>query len=274
MTEAAVGSVLLVERRDAVATLILNRPDRRNAIDQAMRDALRATFDALDADRDVRVVVLTGAGPAFCAGVDLAEGPATAACDGADAGASGSPGPGAGVTARPPVAAPLWSFRKPVIAAINGAAVGGGLELALAADLRIAAAEARMGLTEARIGSLPGSAGTQLLPRIVGPTVAARMLFSGELIDAAEALRVGLVSDVVAGDELAAAAAELADRVAASAPLSLLALKQALRAAMDLPFAEGQALERRLWAELAVTADRAEGRAAFREKRPPRFEGR
>jgi E-phenylitaconyl-CoA hydratase len=274
MTEAAVGSVLLVERRDAVATLILNRPDRRNAIDQAMRDALRATFDALDADRDVRIVVLTGAGPAFCAGVDLAEGPATAAGDGADVGASGSPGPGAGVTARPPVAAPLWSFRKPVIAAINGAAVGGGLELALAADLRIAAAEARMGLTEARIGSLPGSAGTQLLPRIVGPTVAARMLFSGELIDAAEALRVGLVSDVVAGDELAAAAAELADRVAASAPLSLLALKQALRAAMDLPFAEGQALERRLWAELAVTADRAEGRAAFREKRPPRFEGR
>lgn len=255
----AATPVVLVERAGGVATLTLNRPDRRNAIDQAMRDHLRSTLADLDADPGVRVVVLTGAGSAFCAGVDLAEGPAAAT----DA-----------TTARPPVAEPFWSFRKPIVAAINGAAVGGGLELALACDVRIAASTARLGLTEARIGSLPGSGGTQLLPRIVGPGHAARMLLTGDLVDAEEALGMGLVSEVVADEALAAAAADLAARIARNAPLSLLAAKEALRAARDLSFAEGQVLERRLWAELATTEDRAEGRVAFRDKRPPRFTGR
>ncbi len=249
--------VVRLARQGGVATLTLNRPERRNAIDQAMRDALAATLAELDGDGEVRVAVLTGAGPAFCAGVDLAEGP-----------------PRDGAAARPPVAQPLWAFRKPVVAAINGAAVGGGLELALACDIRIAASSARLGLTEVRIGSLPGSGGTQLLPRTIGPGAAARMLLTGELVDAAGALRLGLVSEVVMDRELAGAAAALAARIAEGAPLSLLAAKRALRAAADLPFAEGQALERRLWAELASTEDRAEGRAAFREKRTPRFSGR
>jgi E-phenylitaconyl-CoA hydratase len=255
-TDVRAAEAVLVSRRGAVATITLNRPDRRNAIDQAMRDGLAAALDALDADEAVRIVVLTGAGPAFCAGVDLAE---------------GTP---AGATARPPVAAPLWAFRKPVLAAINGPAIGGGLELALACDIRIAATSAQLGLTEVRIGSLPGSGGTQLLPRLVGAGNAARMVLTGERIDAAEALRIGLVSAVVADEALAGAATAMADTIAENAPLSLVAAKQALRAALDLPFAEGQALERSLWAELAATEDRAEGRAAFRERRPPRFTGR
>jgi enoyl-CoA hydratase/carnithine racemase len=248
---------VLVARDGVVATITLNRPDKRNAIDQGMRDALASTLADLDTKTEVCVVVLTGAGSAFCAGVDLAE-----------SSMSGDP------TDRPPVAAPLWQFRKPVVAAINGVAVGGGLELALACDIRIGAASARLGLTEARIGSLPGSGGTQLLPRIVGAGNAARLLLTGELIDASRAQAMGLVSEVVPDENLAAAVGELASRIGQNAPLSLIAAKQALRQALDLPFEQGQALERRLWAELAATEDRAEGRAAFREKRAPRFVGR
>jgi enoyl-CoA hydratase/carnithine racemase len=259
---------VLVSRGDKVATVTLNRPDRRNAIDQAMRDALRDALGSLDADVSVRVVILTGAGSAFCAGVDLSEG---ISADSPAASAGPSP---AQLAARPPVAAPLWAFRKPVLAALNGPAVGGGLELALACDIRIAASSARLGLTEARIGSLPGSGGTQLLPRLIGAGNAARMLLTGELIDAAEALRIGLVSEVIPDEGLAAAADALAGLIARNAPLSVAAAKQALRAAGDLPFTDGQALERGLWAELATTDDRAEGRAAFREGRMPRFTGR
>jgi E-phenylitaconyl-CoA hydratase len=274
-------NVLLSARDGAVGTLTLNRPERRNAIDQAMRDSLRSSLEELDADRAIRVVVLTGAGESFCAGVDLAE----AAGGGEVGGVRGATGDAAGrnadtasnapsATARPPIAEPLWTFRKPVIAALNGAAVGGGLELALACDIRVASEGARFGLTELKIGSLPGSGGTQLLPRIVGPGNAARLILTGDLIDAAEALRIGLVSDVVAPEALAAEAAALARRIAQNAPLSLLAAKEALRAAAELGFAEGRKLERRLWAELAATEDRSEGRAAFRQKRPPRFTGR
>jgi enoyl-CoA hydratase/carnithine racemase len=197
---------VLVARAGAVATITLNRPDKRNAINQEMRDGLAGALAELDGEPEIRVVVLTGAGPAFCAGVDLSEGaPAGAPAD------------------RPPVAAPLWQFRKPAVAALNGVAVGGGLELALSCDIRIAARGARFGLTEARIGSLPGSAGTQLLPRVVGPGNAAWMLFTGELVDAQRALTMGLVSEVVADEELAAASSELAGRMAQNAPLSLIA---------------------------------------------------
>ena len=251
---------VLLERRGAVGWITLNRPERRNAINEELRHALGSALAELEADGETRVVVLTGAGPAFCAGVDLTEGtPATTSTEAAG---------------RPPVAAPFWDFRKPIIAALNGTAVGGGLEIALACDIRIAAEGARLGLTEVRIGSLPGSGGTQLLPRVVGATHAARMLFTGQLIEADEALRIGLVSECVAPEELPAGAQGLAERIALNAPLSLRAAKRALRAAMDLPFSEGQALERTLWAQLAATEDRAEGRAAFREKRPARFNGR
>ena len=144
------------------------------------------------------------------------------------------------------------------------AAMGGGLELALACDVRVAASNARFALPEVRIGSLPGSGGTQRLMRAIHPAVAARMLLSGDPISADEALRAGLVSDVVEGEGLAEFASDLARRVAANAPLSLRAMKQCLLAAREAPLAAGLELERTLWTALATTHDRQEGRAAFR----------
>lgn len=175
---------------------------------------------------------------------------------------------------RPRLTAPLDAFSKPVIAALNGVAVGGGLELALACDIRIAATGARFGLTEAKIGSLPGSGGTQRLVGAVGRTFAAQMLFTGELVSAEQALAAGLVSELHAPDALMGRAFALAKTIAENAPLSLVAIKKALRAATDLPLAAGFELERALYGALTATQDREEGRKAFREKRKPSFQGK
>jgi len=237
----------------------LDRPERRNAISTAMRGDLARVFDELDADPDVRAAVLTGAGTAFCAGVDLKDGaPASSA---------------AAALTTPPVVRPLELFTKPLVAAVNGPAVGAGLEIALTADIRIASEAATFALTEVRIGSLAGSGGIQRLARAVAPSFAATMVFSGEPVDADAAFRSGLVSRVLPGGELVPVALRPAAQIAANAPLSLRAAKVALRAAID-PAKENLALERSLWAQLSTTADREEGRAAFRERRPPRFEGR
>lgn len=257
MTEA-VAPTIAVSSGDGVGHVRLDRPDRRNAISLAMRAELAAALAELDADDAVRVVVLTGSGTAFCAGVDLSEGGAAA--------------PAAGALASEPVAAPLERFRKPVVAAINGPAVGGGLELALSCDLRLASTAATFALPEVRIGSLPGSGGTQRLARVVSPALAARMVLTGETIDAETAFRAGLVSELVEPDRLDEAAATLAAGIAANAPLSLRAAKLALRLALE-PDAASLATERALWGLLSTTADRAEGRAAFRERRPPEFRG-
>ena len=252
---------ILVERDGHVAWLVLNRPDRKNAIDRATRVALREAADALETDPEVRVVVLTGAGEAFCAGTDLREAPLEAP-------------PHPLVDPTPPIAAVVERFTKPVIAAVNGPAAGGGLELALACDLRIAADTATFALPEVRVGSLPGSGGTQRLFTAVAPAVAWKMLLTGDPIDAAEAHRVGLVSEVVAADELRHAVETIAARIAANAPLSVRAAKAAARAGLDQRLAPGLAIERALWALVATTEDRAEGRAAFRERRPPDYRGR
>jgi enoyl-CoA hydratase/carnithine racemase len=172
-----------------------------------------------------------------------------------------------------PVAQSLAAFAKPLIAAINGPAFGGGLELALACDLRVAARGATFALPEVTIGSLPGSGGTQRLVRAIGPAVAARMLFSGEPLSAADALRTGLISDLVEPGELADFTGGLARKISANAPLSLLAAKQCLTAAGEAQLSAGLELERALWTLLATTEDRREGRAAFREHRAPRFTG-
>ena len=243
--------------RDGAAWITLQRPERRNAIDRATRQRLAEAFAAAEQDDAVRVIVLTGAGTAFCAGVDLKE-EAPAA----------DPAPSGRLTA------PLDVATKPVIAAVNGPAAGGGFELVLAADLRIAASTASFALPEVSIGSLPGSGGTQRLVRATTPARALRMLLTGQAIDAATALAWGIVSDVVAPGALAALATTLAARIAVNAPLSLQAAKRAARAADDVPLSVGLDLERTLWATLAKTADRAEGRAAFREGRPLKFSGR
>jgi E-phenylitaconyl-CoA hydratase len=249
-----------IAREAGVARLTLNRPDKRNAIDDATRDALNDAFAGFDADAAIRVVILTGAGTAFCAGVDLAT---------AQSSAAASP-----IVTRPRLTAPLDAFSKPVIAALNGVAVGGGLELALACDIRIAATTARFGLTEVKIGSLPASGGTQRLAGAVGRTIAAQMLFTGELISAEQALAAGLVSELHAPDALMGRAFALGRVIAENAPLSLVAIKKALRAATDLPLAAGFELERSLYGALTATQDREEGRKAFREKRKPSFQGK
>lgn len=245
----------------AIAIVTFERPAKRNALTLTMRARLGAIFAALDDDAAVRVIVLTGRGPAFCAGVDLTEGSAAAA---------GHPLAEPGT----PVTAPLDACPWPVIAAINGPAMGGGLELALACDVRVAAASATFALTEVRIGSLAGSGGISRLSRSVPASLAARMVLTGDPIDADEAHRGGLVSDVVADDALAPFAAGIAARIAANAPLSILAAKRSLRAAGELPLSAGLAQDRTLWAWLSGSEDRAEGRAAFREGRPARFKGR
>jgi enoyl-CoA hydratase/carnithine racemase len=249
---------LLLERDAGVALVTLNRPEQRNAVSTAMRADLARVFDELDADPDIRVAVLTGAGTAFCAGVDLKEGSPAASA--------------AAALTTPPVVRPFELFTKPLIVAVNGAAVGAGLEIALTADIRIASDAAKFALTEVRIGSLAGSGGIQRLARAIAPSLAATMIFSGEPIDAESAFYSGLVSQLVPAEDLVPTARDLAERIAANAPLSLRAAKVALRAAME-PSKENLALERSLWAQLSTTADREEGRAAFRERRPPRFTG-
>lgn len=244
------------ERAGAVGWVRFNRPDRRNAIDQATHDGLAQAFAELEADDGVGVIVLTGNGPAFCAGVDLHEQrPARGPLDLGE-----------------PVSAPVDRCTRPVLAAVNGPAVGGGFELALAADLRVASSAAYFQLTELRIGSLPGSGGTQRLFDALPSAVAWRLLATGSRLPAADAERFGLVSDVFAAETFDGDVAALAAEIAAAAPLSLRAAKLA-RAASGTDHA-GLAMERVLWRMLAATEDRAEGRAAFREKRPPEFRGR
>jgi enoyl-CoA hydratase/carnithine racemase len=244
--------------RGRVGWVVLNRPEQRNALDLAARLELIDAFASLDADREVRVAVITGAGSAFCAGTDL----------------TGAQDPSHPLVARPQrLAQPLDDFSKPLIAAVNGAAAGGGFEFALAADLRVATPRAKFLLPEVRIGSLPGSGGTQRVFHALPSALAWKLLLTGAPMDAETALRYGLVSDVFGENEFERHVSELAERIAEAAPLSLTAAKRAGRAALDAA-GPGLELERRLWAELAETRDRAEGRAAFREKRPPRFEGR
>jgi E-phenylitaconyl-CoA hydratase len=245
-------SVVLVETQNGVGVVTLNRPEKRNAISAELRAELAAAMSALADDAAIRVAILTGSGPAFCAGVDLKQ----------QARYQHPLSPG-----NVRVSQPLDDFPKPLIAAINGPAFGGGLELALAADIRLACTAARIGLPEVAIGSLPGSGGTQRLAAAVGSSAAARMLFTGKPIDATEALRLGLVSEVTSADELLDAAHRIAAEIAANAPLSLIAAKLALRGGDDL------SLERALWGLLSLSEDRAEGRAAFREKRPANFKG-
>jgi enoyl-CoA hydratase/carnithine racemase len=238
---------------------MLNAPERRNAISYAMRDELSACVGALDQDAAVVVVVVTGAGSTFCAGVDLTD---------------GAPQEVGAHYATQPLTSPLDQLSKPLIAAINGPAIGGGFEIALAADVRVATTNAWFALPEVQIGSLPGSGGTQRLARALPSAVAAELLFTGDRLPADDAYRYGLVTAVVAPEELESRTRDLAERIAANAPLSIRAAKLALRAAVDHPLVQGRALERALWAMLATTEDRAEGRAAFREGRKPDFNGR
>jgi enoyl-CoA hydratase/carnithine racemase len=255
-----VSESVVVTRIGHVGVLTLNRPEKRNALNVEMRQQLSKKLDEFETEPDVRVVILQGAPPAFCAGADLSESPSDAQHTSAEVSAS--------------VSAPFAAFTKPIFASVNGAAAGGGLEIALACDFIIASNTAKFLLPEVRIGSLPGGGGTQRLVRAVPRGVAARMLYTGDAIDAASALARGLVSEVVDSENLEAYALELATKIAANAPLSLAAIKQCLRIATTTSLDEGLAVERKLWLQLTATADRSEGRKAFREGRPPEFRGK
>jgi enoyl-CoA hydratase len=253
---------ILFERDETIVTLTLNRPDKLNAIDGAMLDALEEVLNRLEADRDCRAVILTGAGRAFSAGADIKEWTALTPQEF---------GPGWGLRGHR-LFDRLAALSPPVIAAINGIAFGGGLELALCADLRIAAEGARLGLPEVTIAALPGWGGTQRLPRLIGPGWAKQMILTGQPIEAARAEAFGLVAEVVPAEALIGRARELARQIAANAPLAVRAAKRLVDAA--LPASPAATLEVPASMAVGATEDAREGRESFLERRPPAYRGR
>ena len=265
-TDSAAGLVL-VERRERAAFVTLNRPDAANALSKDLVSGLEAVFSELAAlikkGDDLRAVVLTGTGKAFSAGADLKE-------------------------RRAMTLEQTWGFLdelnrlmnavavfpRPVVAAINGAAFGGGLELALACDLRIAADTAELGLTEVRLGIIPGAGGTQRLTRIAGVAAAKELILTGRRVRAQRAYALGIVSDVVPTEILTDAAGKLAEEIAAAGPLALAAAKRAIDSGVGVPLADGLALEAACYEEVLASDDRNEGLAAFAEKRAPVFKGK
>ncbi len=256
-------ALVLTEHDDGIATLTINRPDKRNALSTAVRQAFLAAFQGALDDPSIRVIVVTGAGEkAFVAGADIAEFEARTPVE--QFRAMRVPSPLDAIERSP----------KPVIAAINGYCLGGGLELAMACDFRVAAEHALFGQPEINLGIIPGGGGTQRLPRLVGLGHALRMILTGEPIDAAEALRIGLVQEVVAAGALRPRVRELASRIAGKSPVALAAAREATRAALQTPLAEGLRVETGLYLLAFASADKVEGVRAFLEKRPAQFTGR
>ncbi|MFZ0498214.1 MAG: enoyl-CoA hydratase-related protein [Steroidobacteraceae bacterium] len=255
-------SVVLLERPGpGVALLRLNRPDRLNALNMAVRESLASHFTDLAADDAVRCVVITGDEKAFAAGADVAELAQRTQTDPAFA------------KTRAAWAA-IERYRRPIIAAVNGFALGGGCELAMHCDIIIAGEGAKLGQPEVKLGIMPGAGGTQRFVRAVGKFAAMRWLLTGDLLSAVEAHRLGLVSEVVADGEVLEHALAIATRVAALPPLAVAAIKDAVLGGADLPLEAGLRLEGQSFQELFASEDRAEGMRAFLEKRKPEFKGR
>lgn len=256
-----------LEVRDTVATLTLNRPDVRNAMTAEMGRCVEAAVARINAMSDVRVVVVTGAGRAFSSGGDL-----VSLAKDAGLGAAGD-GLGGGANFYS-LYLSIGRLDVPSIAAINGHAIGAGLCFALACDLRVMHDQAKVGMTFVKIGIHPGMAATWNLPRIVGPSHAADLLYTGRLVDAREALAMGLVNRIAADDTFAATVGEMAQSIAANGPIAVRALKQTLRGSATRTLEEAIVREADTQAKTFETDDAREGISAVKAKREPRFTGR
>ena len=253
-----------VERRDQIAFVTIDRQKVLNALNMAVMTELREAFTSIKDDADVRVAILTGAGEkAFVAGADIGE-----------------------LNKNNPVEAKAYTHRgqsvldlienlgKPVIAAINGFALGGGCELAMACSFRIASENAKLGQPEVKLGIIAGYGGTQRLPRLVGKGLANQILTTGEMIGAQEAHRIGLVNEVLPPGDLLKRAEEIAKKIIANAPLAIQYTLEAVNKGMNMPLAEGLFLEATLFSVACATEDKKEGTSAFLEKRQANFKGK
>ena len=251
--------VIDYKKEGRVAVFTINRPQAMNAMTpEGLSEFNKELIDFRD-DPEIWVGIITGAGEkAFCAGADIKE---------------TLPYMAAGGPLAPTILRGM-EITKPLIAAVNGLALGGGLEFALACDIRIAAENARFGLTEATIGLIPGWGGTQRLPRIIGTGRAAEMIFTGKIIDAAEAYRIGLVNAVVPLDKLMPTAREWAENIMKAAPLAVRAVKKAMYSGLNTTLESGLQIELELENEVTKTEDFKEGVAAFKEKRKPAYKGK
>lgn len=261
---------IVYDVRNRIGYVTLNRPQVLNAVNQQMRREIIDVCERMRKDPEVRVCIFTGAGErAFSTGFDLKEGAGQTDDQSLFAQRHARRQPGIHFHHQA-----ISSMDKPTIAAIRGYAVGGGLEVALACDLRVAAEDAQLGMMEVRRGRLGGSGGTQRLPRLIGTANALELCLTGELVNAAEAFRLGLVNRVVPVDRLMLVVEEIAAKICLGAPLSVIAIKEAITKGAELPIEQGLQLESELGLALSTTEDQKEGARAFAEKRPPVWKGR
>ncbi len=250
---------ILVDKKGAVGLITLNRPKAMNALNALVLEELGKALAWLDDDKDVRAIILTGSEKAFAAGADIKEMSEKSFGDALLENMFGS------------INAVFASIRKPVIAAVSGYALGGGCEIAMCCDMIIAAENAKFGQPEINLGVIPGIGGTQRLTRLIGKNKAMDMILTGRMMDANEAERSGLVSRVVATEDLMDAVVEIAEAIASKSLPSLILAKEAVNRALETSLAEGLIFERRAFHSLFATEDQKEGMAAFIDKRQPQF---
>jgi len=255
---------LLLNKKDSIAYLTINRPKVLNALNMATMDELRSAFTEIKSDPEVRVVILTGSGEkAFVAGADIGELQKNNAVEAKEYTHRGQA-----------VLALIENLGKPVIACLNGFALGGGCEIAMACTMRLASESAKLGQPEVKLGIIPGYGGTQRLPRLVGKGIANQLILTGEMISAQEAHRIGLVNEVVPADQLIPRAEAIARSIIKNAPLAIQYCLEAVNRGMEMAQQEGLFLEASLFAVCCATEDKQEGTTAFLEKRAAKFVGK
>lgn len=250
--------MILLDRTEGIATITFNRPEAMNALNIQTRAEFSAALQELSQDDTIRVVILTGAGKAFVAGSDIKEFDRTTPYDAHNIVRLGQL---------------VENFEKPVIAAVNGFCLGGGCEIAMGCDLIIASEKAKFGQPEINLGIIPGGGGTQRLQRLIGPARAKELIFTGDLIRADEAYRIGLVNKVVPMEELIPTAMEMAGKIASKSPAALKLAKSAINRGMRTNLETGLAIEYEMYSLSLTLEDKKEGVAAFLEKRTPVFKG-